>query len=46
MTEIVLRCVSIFDDSVNFMLSQCTALERLKIGGTSKRDHVRELPVD
>jgi hypothetical protein len=40
LTEIVLWRISISDDSVNYLLSQCTALERLKIGGTSKRGRV------
>ncbi|CAO1945095.1 unnamed protein product [Urochloa humidicola] len=43
LTEIELWRVSISGDAVNFLLSQCTALERLKMNGTSKcgRVHVR-----
>ncbi|CAO2182990.1 unnamed protein product [Urochloa humidicola] len=43
LTEIELLRVSISNDAVNFLLSQCTALERLKMGGSSKfgRVHVR-----
>ncbi|CAL4961598.1 unnamed protein product [Urochloa decumbens] len=43
LTEIELWRVSISDESVNFLLSQCTALERLKMNATSKfgRVHIR-----
>nr|CAB3474146.1 unnamed protein product [Digitaria exilis] len=43
LTEIELCHVSISDDSLNSLLSQCTALERLKMEGTRKCDlvHVR-----
>jgi hypothetical protein len=43
LTEIELCCVAISDDSVNFLLLQCTALERLKMSVMSKlgRVHVQ-----